>query len=405
MSYYRFFRLGGLGLIVIAILVICSCNKADKKAFPVDTNGSIKQPDGNSPEKEGYVLGKEVARAVEAEKRRQRQGTRESPLSERDYDFWHGDQFLIDPAPSSLDDELRKVVRSYAASQPRQRAVMRDSISMEGFYTLMTFARRSAVFAMRERKVEIARGGLIAVAMIDPERVDFRDIPACLYLLYHAANRIGADADGMFREVGALSDSEVGKDIVGFVERASDRRSLSSSLFVEVETEKGLGFIDRDIEKYNPTLDLKSLSIAVARLVAADKYQPESVALATDLPSFWLSRGRNAELERVLEGIRGGATISARLRPGEHPKHESQQFTIFIVETSNPSDAQTLVRLSQSRETRGHSMVGVAAGRLFTLVVARAFMDGVDAYETPRSLARFEGGLATILARYAGKAE
>ena len=197
----------------------------------MDTNGSAKRPDGNAPEKGTYVLGQELARAAKAEKRRHLRGPRESPLPQRDYDFWHGDLFLIDPAPSSLDDALREVVQKYAASEPQQRAAIRDSISMDGFYTLMTFSRRCAVFAMRERNVEIAREGLTAVAMIDEERVDFRDIPACLYLLYHAASRIGADAGGMFRQVGVLSDSDVGKQIVRFVEQTPDRRSLRSEIF------------------------------------------------------------------------------------------------------------------------------------------------------------------------------
>ena len=400
-SKYPLLRFTGLGLVAVTLLATCSCTKTANKVSPVDTTGSAKRPDGNAPEKETYVIGQEMAKAAEAEKRRKQQGTRESPLPQRAYDFWHGDQFLIDPAPSSLDDALREVVRRYAASEPEQRVAIRDSISMDGFYTLMTFADRSAVFTMRERKVEIARDGLTAVAMIDQERVDFRDIPARLYLLYHAAKRIGADADRMFRQVGMLSESDVGKQIVQFVEQTSDRRSLRSGLFVEVETGKGLGFIDREIAEYAPTLDLTSVAIAVAGLVAADKYQPETVSLATELPPIWLSRGKNTELERVLAGVRGGATVSARLRPGEHPKHESQQFTVFIVETAQASDAQTLVRLSQTGEARGHSMVGVAAGKLFSLVVARAFMDGVESYETPKSLPRFEEGLAKILARYA----
>jgi hypothetical protein len=47
---------------------------------------------------------------------------------------------------------------------------------------------------MREKDAEIARHGLTAIAMIDQQRVDIRDIPMCLSLLYHAANRVGADA-------------------------------------------------------------------------------------------------------------------------------------------------------------------------------------------------------------------
>ena len=79
------------------------------------------------------------------------------------------------------------------------------------------------------------------------------------------------------------------------------------------------------------------------------------------------------------------------------PSFDNQQFTVFIVETSQTADAQTLLRLSQSEDARGHCMIGVAADRLFALIVARAFTDGVEAYETPKSLARFREELTKIL--------
>jgi len=403
MMNYFFVGLAGLGLIAVILLATCSCTKKDPAASSVASNAPAEPPHKTDSDKGVFVIGREIAKAAEAEKRRQQQGPRESPLPKQGYDFWHGDQLLIDPAPSPLDDALREVVRKYAASTPQQRAVIRDSISMDGFYTLMTFAQRSAVFAIRERNVEIARDGLTAVAMIDQERVDFRDIPAGLYLLYHAANRIGADADRIFRQIGKLSDTEVGEQIGQFVEHSKEWCSLRSSLFVEVQTEKGVGFIDRDVRRYNPTLNLESLVIAVARLVATDKYQPQTVSVETELPPIWLSRGKNADLDRVLSRVRGGATIHARLRPNEHPEHAKQGFYVFIVETSQPDDAQILLRLSQAKDVQGHCMIGGAAGRLFALIVAQSEWIGVGAYETTKTLARFEKGLTNVLGAYAEK--
>ncbi len=143
---------------------------------------------------------------------------------------------------------------------------------MDGFYTLMTFGRRSAVFAMREKKAEIARQGLTAIAMIDQQRVDFRDISMCLSLLYHAANRVGADANKMFCEAALLAEPEVGKQIVGFAEQTSDYRSLRRSWgYDEVETANGPGFIGWEFAKYEPTVDLKSLAMDVANHLLRDR--------------------------------------------------------------------------------------------------------------------------------------
>jgi hypothetical protein len=203
----------------------------------MDTNGTAKRPDGNDPEQGVYVIGREMAKAAEAEKRWRQQGIRESPLPKQVYDFWHGDRNLIDPAPNSLDDALREIAGRYASSDPQQRAAIRQSINMDGFYTLMTFGQRSAVFAMRERNADIARDGLIAVAMINQERVDFRDILMCLSFLYHAASRVGANADAMFRQTATLAEPGVGKQMVGFVEQTPTYRNLRSSWgYDEVET-------------------------------------------------------------------------------------------------------------------------------------------------------------------------
>ena len=100
------------------------------------------------------------------------------------------------------------------------------------------------------------------------------------------------------------AEPEVGEMLVGFVEQTRKYRDLRSSCgFDEVETEKGLGFIGWEFAKYDPTADLKLVAMEVARLVATDKYQPGSISVAAELPSMWLSRGKNADLEKVLAGI------------------------------------------------------------------------------------------------------
>ncbi len=393
-------------LLAATLLAACSCAKTNDRASTVNMNDSAKIPEKKGPEQGAYVIGKEMAKAVEAERDWQQRGSsRESPLPTRGYDFWHGDLNLIDPAQNSLDDALREVVQRYAKSDLQERVAIRSSISMHGFYTLMTFARRSAVFAMRGRKTEIVGDGLIAVAMINEERVDFRDILMCLSLLYHAANRAGGDADKIFRHAAILAEPKVAKQIVGFAEQTSEYRNLRLSWgFDEVETAKGLGFIRWEFATYAPTVDLKLVVLDVAQMVAADKYYPDGVSIAAKLPPVWLSRGKNAELDGVLARIRGGATMSARLRTNEHPKHDSQQFTVFIVETSQDADAQTLLRLAQVKDNREHSMIGVAAGKLFALIVARSFVEGDEGFETLKSLERFREGMTKILAKYADKA-
>jgi len=59
------------------------------------------------------------------------------------------------------------------------------------------------------------------------------------------------------------------------------------------------------------------------------------------------------------------------------------------------------LRLAKTNTSPHHSKLGLATGRLFCLIVARSFVDGVAAYETQESLSRFSDGVTAILDRYA----
>jgi len=58
----------------------------------------------------------------------------------------------------------------------------------------------------------------------------------------------------MFHEVASMAEPEAAKQILRFAERTAKRRSLRSGLFEDLETGRGTGFIQRDLESYNPTL-------------------------------------------------------------------------------------------------------------------------------------------------------
>ena len=360
---------------------------------------SNSQPESDA---EPVVLGQQLADAREAEKQWRESGGGNSPLPDTEYDFWRGDLSLVRPTPSRLDGDIRSICRQYALSNADERSEIRHSISMDQFYTLINFAKRSAVFGLREAKDDLVSDGLTAIAMIEQERVDVRDILWCLGLLYHAGNKAGGNADEMFRSAAALAEPEVAGFFVNFTEQTPEYRNLRASWgYDEVQTDDGVGFIGWGFDDYNPSIDLKSTIIDIAELVASDSYQPSQIEVATELPDVWLGGQDNATSKRVFSAIRAGAFVSASLHPDKHAEHDSQQFTVFLVETAYESDAQSLLKLAESNKSSNHCKTALANSRLFCLVVARSFVDGVDAYETSESLTRFSDGLAAILERHA----
>lgn len=383
-------------IVVMSLAALPSCNRAGNATR---MNNDKSQSDSSN---EPFVLGQQLADAHSAETKWRESGAGgESPLPDTDYDFWRGDLSLIAPTANPLDDEIRRVCRQYARSDAGGRYKIRHSISMDQFYTLINFAKRAAVFGIREAKAELVVDGLTAIAMIEQKRVDFRDVLWCLGLLYHAANKAGGNADQMFHDAAALAESEVAEFFVNFTEQTPDYRDIRTSWgYDEVQTDDGAGFIGWGFNDYNPTIDLKSTIIDISELVASDSYQPSQVEVATELPDVWLGGRQSAASQRILSSIRAGATVSASLRPDKHADHDSQQFTVFLVETANELDAQTLYQSAQANKSPNHCKFALARSRLFCLVVARSFVDGVDSYETNESLTRFSDGLDAILERH-----
>lgn len=386
---------------LVSLAAIPSCNRMDEATSMSKENS---QPDSSD---EPFVLGQQLADAHNAEtKWRESGGGGTSPLPDTEYDFWRGDLSLIAPTASSLDDEIRRVCNQYALCDTDERSKIRHSISMDQFYTLINFAKRAAVFGVREAKADLVAEGLTAIAMIEQERIDFRDILWCLGLLYHAANKAGGNADEMFRAAAALAEPEVAEYFVNFLEQTPEYRNLRTSWgYDEVQTDDGVGFIGWGFNKYNPTIDLKSTIIDISEFVASDSYQPSQIEVATELPDVWLGSRDNATSRRILSSICAGASVSASLRPDKHADHDSQQFTVFLVETANESNAQALYHLAQANKSPNHCKLALARSRLFCLVVARSFVDGVDAYETNESLTRFSDGFDAILERHVGTEE
>lgn len=348
------------------------------------------------------VLGEEYAKAVALEQQRKQSGKgQKSPMPAGEYDTSRGEDSLINPVKNSLDSEIGALCQRFAKSDAKTQADMRTSISMDEFYTLLNFSKRAAVFAMREHDVNWVNNGLTAIAMIEAERTDYRDILMALSLLYHSAQKTGANADQTFRDTAKLSEPNVALLFTGFIEGSAEEKDIRNSWgHDEVETAGGVGFIDWGGESYQPSIDLKKVVIDIAELVAKDKYQPSSLEVAAALPAVWLESSENPSLESVLQKVRAGGSVHATLRPNEHPTYKSQVLMIFLVEMGDERAAKELQDMSVKKQSDKYSMVGVSNGKLFCLVIGESFEQGVAAFETPQTLPRFAPGIKEILGRY-----
>jgi hypothetical protein len=101
-----------------------------------------------------------------------------------------------------------------------------------------------------------------------------------------------------------------------------------------------------------------------------------------------------------MKGFHTGVSIPAELRRTRGVRHGSQHFVVFLQEMTTEAAARRLLAIARKKKPEGFCKVELAAGRLFGLIVARSWMEGVPSYETPESLARFAQPVGDILRRH-----
>jgi hypothetical protein len=337
------------------------------------------------------ILGQQFADAMEKEERRvKRSPDAESPMPPANYTRSRGRWDLLNPSPVELDDTLRALCASFAEMSATERGAFRGAVSLEEFYTLLTFAQRSSVFALRSASPGLLRDGLTAVAMIEADRTDFRDILMALALLHHSAARLGMDVRSEFASAAKLAEPATTELIESFASRDPESQNLRDSWgYVEVGSDAEIGFARWGFADYSPQIDLLALAKRIALAVEQDSYVVDNIELATELPSIWLESSADRSHLPLLEKALGGATISSSLEEGKQPESGPQQFTVFVVELDSAESAKHLLQMSQTKEPKGYSMIGFASDKVFALLVARSVVVGTDSIETMTSLARF----------------
>jgi hypothetical protein len=349
------------------------------------------------------VIGTEALKAAEAEERRKASGVAgASPMPALKREVRREELGLVRPKPDAYDAALAELSKRYAKSDAATRAAMRRSIDMQDLYALARFGEREAVFGLRERSAERIADGLTAIAMVEVERVDFRDVLMSLSLLHHCALRVGASPDKLFRDAAALAEPGTAQLMLDFLKRPSKDKNLRDAWGLEeVETDTGVGFIGWGFEKYDPTYDLKKVVVETADLFAADRYESVSPSIASDFLQYWLGSDDKTAFERAMRSARAGASVHASFGKSPHDALDTQMLLAMFEEMSSESAARELLDIANRRKPKSFSMLALAEGRLFCLVVARSTEEGVEQAETDESIRRFRAPLSEIMRRHA----
>jgi hypothetical protein len=269
---------------------------------------------------------------------------------------------------------------------------------MEDFYTLITFAHRSALIALRTNSREFVREGLEALSYIDPERIDSRDATLAAALLSYAATRIGSDATGLLVAAASVSDREVAQHLSAFARKPVT--NLRDWGFREVQTSSGAILTSDNGEEFAPAFDLVLVAQQICALIEADVWRVRYLTTGADLPSVWLSKEDQKTLDSALQSVVGCVSVNAALQPAVSPYASAQHLLAFVAEAATLQDARFLAQSAAPGAKGAFVAIGASVGTLCVVMIARSFVTGVESYERGKSLDRFAPKIFGILRKH-----
>ena len=263
-----------------------------------------------SDEEHEFVIGQQMADAVAREQaHRTAWAGSASPLSGIRYESSNGEGDLLRLRDAPADARVAAFLDNLAGMTTDQVAEVRGALTTDDFYTLITFARRSIVRALRDGSPKLISQATTAVVVIDPERVDPRDVSWVIALTAWSVQRLAIPRVDALRDALHVGTPSAIEALNRFLDASID---LADWGLIEVATASGPGLAERESAAYAPTSNLLRAAFVIADEIATDRYGPASLTVASNLPKVWF---RNADEERLFDALCGvRATISVRTR-------------------------------------------------------------------------------------------
>jgi hypothetical protein len=329
-------------------------------------------------------LGMELAVARVAEELHRVSASGPSPL--RDVAYPGAAAVLWRWVDATQDADVWAFVRAYTGTADRAR--VRSSLTMDDFYTLMTFARRCVLAALRNEDPGAVEAAFDALSAVDVERVDWRDVMVAASLASYAARRVGLGVDEVLAGAVRRADPQVADILEQAVTQDIDLAGEWG--YREVPTAAGPVLIESDGELECD--DLVSVLLATAEAVEDDgMYEVTNAGVTDELPATWL--GDTPEIAGARARLRGCVEVHA-----EPPEVRFRDFLlVFLAEAEQERDAEAIAEAAVQEVGPGTARLGIAVGKRCAVVIASSGVAGEPCVESAASLARFDSRIRGLL--------
>ncbi|WP_157246490.1 hypothetical protein [Nonomuraea typhae] len=262
----------------------------------------------------------------------------------------------MDPSPLSgiayTDQEVRLWRWIESPRDAEIRAVLDKGLdpgrlSMDELYLLISFTRRCALAAARTGDPAPIRYGYAALAALDQERMDRRDVIWAGAVLTWAAQRLGLDAAALAATATAQLSRDAAALIVG---TTGTRVDLSGDWgFIPRETPDGLVLFGTEHAYFAPESDLTAMTVALADEIERAGYRITSLTLGSEFPTVWV--GGRTRLTRGLTGCTDLHADQDDIRDG---------LLVFLLEAPRASRAAAIAAAATANE----HVLALASGKV-----------------------------------------
>ena len=256
-------------------------------------------------------------------------------------------------------------------------AAVRAGLTDTSTATLMTYARRCVLRALRTRDPAVALAAFDALSAVGWTRVDPRDLMVAASLASHAARRTGLDSRLVLDGAAARAEPQVGRMLGQAATSAA-----GSGGYDELRTPDGPVLVSGSVK--GATAILRT-ALAVAAVIEDDgRYEVATVSVERELPAVWLDDDPPARRR-----LRRCVSVMA-----EPPDTNRHFLLAFVLDAASEEDAATVAAAVRA-DSDGTVHLGVAEGRRCAIVIARPVEYGAAGIED--SLDRFAAPLTAAM--------
>jgi len=249
--------------------------------------------------------------------------------------------------------------------------------------TLMVYAQRCALAAVRSRDGELVVRAFEALALLSPDTVDEDILMTAATLVSYAASHLSDEQRAAVVPALKLADPDVAHVLGGEVDLLDDAG------YQELDTPAGRVFVEDEGGRFEAEAALVEAAYAVAAMLEAKGYEADTVGIGQTLHPIWLKDGVSPEAAAATGRLTGCVHV--------HAYRGLDDVGVYFAEALTSADAEAIGSAVDQVHLPNHPQIGVWADRRFAFLYAGTADPSRPHRDDKSTLDRFRAPLLAIL--------